>query len=433
MLLLCDVLITSADTTPPIINQLTNVQLQCGDAFSTNTTGIPTVTDTQDPNPTLSYRDNPSSGCILERIWTATDEAGNEASQTQNITFTSTQPPELQLPLSVLLACGDPVNDDRSAEDLVNEGLLSHQCNRSMDVKYTDSTAQKYCGMTFTRTWTVTDDCGGQTQRDQTVIILEPSMPEQPINNQMNVDLDITIQWPPYPNTVLHNLYVWPESSTKPNGPTYVTSTRQYKTPNPYLPNTKYLWQVEYQLDHESGDLLNATIVPSPTWSFITRTYADFAVAQIDIPSSGAFSGKDVTISWTVVNVGSRGSVTSYWYDEVYLAIDSEFTNPIRIARIQERQFLDPGDGYVASVTVQLGQDRIGQYYVFVKTDVYGYVDDYDRDNNIGRSDGPLDVRLTPPPDLVVSSIITPDNSFSGMCSIVRLLLKSLIMCAYPE
>lgn len=42
-------------------------------------------------------------------------------------------------------------------------------------------------------------------------------------------------------------------------------------------------------------------------------------------------------------------------------------------------------------------------------------VSDIDRTNNRKRSLGPLEVTLTPPPNLVVDAVVAPTSTFSGM------------------
>lgn len=406
---------------------MADVTLMCGDEFTPDITGRPNVTDTQDSNPSLTYQDSPSGGCRLDREWTAEDWAGNTNSFTQIITFTSSQPPELSLPANKLLACGDPVEDDRTAEDLVREGLLYHPCNRSMQVHYIDSIQQKLCGMTFTRTWTVEDDCGGTTQSYQTVTILELVLPEQPQNNQISVDLDIVLKWPPYPGAVRHELFIWIEGEEIPETPIYITTGYSFRNEESYQPSTRYMWKVDYALGSEYDELYNTTVIPSPIWTFLTRTFADFVVTDVSMPSS-AFSGKDLMISWTVQNIGSRGSGVSKWYDYVYLSLQSDFTSLTWVATKTQTRFLDPNDGYVSSVNIRLKEDQIGMYYAYVLTDGSKYVTDYDRNNNMGRSDVPVNVRLTPPPDLMVSTIIVPETTFSGRAHLKIIQVLKLLL-----
>ncbi len=391
------------------------VSLSCGDDFTPDSTGTPTVTDTYDSNPSLTYVDNPSDGCILDRVWTASDAAGNIATVMQTLTFSNPQPPELRIPTKLLLPCGDPIDDLRSSGELVEAGLLSHPCNRSMNVSFEDSVEQKLCGRSFTRYWSVVDDCGNSVGIQQTIKILELQTPDQPQDGQVNVGLNNMLKWPQYPGSVEYRLYIWLESDlSRPSMPELVSQSLTYQPPTPYTPNTRYLWQVEYILSTESDSLLNVTVVPSPIWGFETRTYADFSTSTVTIPSE-AFSGQDLTISWQVENIGSRGSTVSSWYDAVYLSLNPDFDGSARrVARLRKTLFLDPADGYTSSATIKLQENTIGLYYVFVLTDSYYYIDDYDRTNNLRRSDTPIDIRLTPPPDLIVSDIAIPDASYSG-------------------
>lgn len=60
----------------------------------------------------------------------------------------------------------------------------------------------------------------------------------------------------------------------------------------------------------------------------------------------------------------------------------------------------------------------MGLFWVFVET---GY-QDYNTTNNVRASDHRVDVKLTPPPDLQIDSIIVQDVTFSGMYSLYRIL-----------
>ncbi|XP_072021322.1 uncharacterized protein [Amphiura filiformis] len=234
------------------------------------------------------------------------DAAGNIASVMQTLTFSNPQPPVLQLPTRLLLPCGDPIDDLRSSQELVEDGLLSHPCNRSMNVSYLDSIEQKLCGKSFTRYWSVIDDCGNSVGIQQAIKILELQMPDQPQDGQVNVDLNKMLKWPHYPGAVESRLYIWLENDlARPSMPNLATTSLTYQPSTPYTPNTRYLWQVEYILSSESDNLLNVTNVPSPIWGFETRTYADFSASMVIVPVE-AFSGQDLTVSWQVENIGSR-------------------------------------------------------------------------------------------------------------------------------
>lgn len=60
---------------------------------------------------------------------------------------------------------------------------------------------------------------------------------------------------------------------------------------------------------------------------------------------------------------------------------------------------------------MNLHESDIGLFWVFVET---GY-QDFNTTNNVRVSDYRVDVKLTPPPDLQIDSIIVQDVTFSGM------------------
>lgn len=91
-------------------------------------------------------------------------------------------------------------------------------------------------------------------------------------------------------------------------------------------------------------------------------------------------------------------------------------------------RFVDPNDGYFITTSWTLPEDLFGTFYVFVETDSLNRVDDIDRSNNMVRSDDTIEVRLTPPPDLQVTSVIVPSTSFSGECINNKEILKMRVI-----
>lgn len=71
---------------------------------------------------------------------------------------------------------------------------------------------------------------------------------------------------------------------------------------------------------------------------------------------------------------------------------------------------LNPGEGYTQMGQFTLPKEVENGYYVFVIADNFNYVREFN-DNNNTRFTG-IDIKLTPPPDLTVSSVIAPFNAF---------------------
>jgi len=115
------------------------------------------------------------------------------------------------------------------------------------------------------------------------------------------------------------------------------------------------------------------TTVPSPIWGFETQSFPDLTVSTITVPPY-AFSGQDFQLSWTVINIGNLSSGVSVFYDAVNMGPTTDFSGSRRVATIRQNRFVDPQDGYTSSVTVNLQNSDIGNFYLFVETDVYGQV-----------------------------------------------------------
>ena len=87
-----------------------------------------------------------------------------------------------------------------------------------------------------------------------------------------------------------------------------------------------------------------------------------------------AFSGQDFQLSWTVINIGNLSSEVTRFYDAVYLGQTTDFSRSRRVEMIRQNRLIDPQDGYQSSATVSLRNSDIGNFYLFVETDLYHQV-----------------------------------------------------------
>jgi hypothetical protein len=159
------------------------------------------------------------------------------------------------------------------------------------------------------------------------------------------------------------------------------------------------------------------------------------------IAPTNAFSGDQITVEWTVKNLGSGTTEIDRWFDTVFLSEDSTldfffpisppntivFTDPQK-AKVEHIGALAPGDSFTTSVTFNLPPYVFGTYSVFIhadmnppvpggkaqeRGDVYEHVFDF---NNIHRHD--IDITLTPPPDLIVETVSSIADTASNRESI---------------
>lgn len=390
------------------------VSVPCGKSLHPNETGSPVVTDNQDANPTLSYTDDFEPGCSIIRIWNATDAAGNSANSVQSIAITNILSPRINISTFRLVPCSDDLDD----LDILRSGEgkpTFHPCDRPLQISFSDDVTIKQCGSEFTRFWTVMDDCGNVVSAQQRIKIMEMVFPESPSNGEVNVDLRASLSWPSYPAAENHRVFVWRYEDDRPVEPIHETIHRTYRPSSPFPPSTRMLWQVEYKISGGSRRRRQSeiTVILSPVWGFLTRIYPDLTVNEIVLPDF-AFTGQPIEISWGVQNIGQMGVSPIFWRDSVYFGFTPEPTNLIFMRSEYVSRFVDPNDGYFITVSWTLPENLVGTFYVFVKTDDEYRLEDIDRTNNFVRSDGKVEVRLTPPPDLRVTSVTIPSTSFSG-------------------
>ena len=163
--------ITVIDVIPPLISDVPNdTTVQCS--------GIPaiihpTTTDNCDNPVNVVYSEQiDSTDCssyTITRIWTATDNCGNQAVDSQVITVIDDVSPILSTsPVDLTVSCDNiPVADVLTATD---------NCTGNLTVNYNE-TIGTGCPYTLTRSWTVTDDCGNTATATQTINVIDTTDP----------------------------------------------------------------------------------------------------------------------------------------------------------------------------------------------------------------------------------------------------------------
>lgn len=138
----------------------------------------------------------------------------------------------------------------------------------------------------------------------------------------------------------------------------------------------------------------------------------DLTVTTVDAPAT-AFSGQDMTVNWTVRNNGANPTVGSHWIDEAVLSLDQIDDPSDRVVGSKQHDgALNSQSSYNDALSVFVPQGFTGQYYVFVRTDRRNEIAESNENNN-SAADGTI-FNLTPPADLVVSSIAPPSSASPG-------------------
>ena len=180
--------INVADQTPPVFANLPDVTLECSDNL---TPPNPVVTDNCDADVTVilndEFRTNLSctDNYTLPRVWTATDNCGNQSTYTQVATIEDTTAPSITAPADDTVLC-----DDVPAPATVG-GI--DNCDDDVTVTFEEVRTDGDCpnNYTLTRTWTATDNCGNQSSDSQVLTVIDATGPEiLDIPQSMTVECD---------------------------------------------------------------------------------------------------------------------------------------------------------------------------------------------------------------------------------------------------
>ncbi len=145
----------------------------------------------------------------------------------------------------------------------------------------------------------------------------------------------------------------------------------------------------------------------------------DLQVTDVVVTTT-AWSGQSLRVEWITANVGGTDAQATQggWYDSVYLSRDPYLDPESDMhlgAVLYQGTLAANGGSYVQELVANLPAGISGAYYVFVRTDTNDRV--FERgleDNNTAQAATLLDVQLTPPCDLQVTSITSPISGIYG-------------------
>ncbi|MGD9632157.1 MAG: CARDB domain-containing protein, partial [Pirellulales bacterium] len=135
-------------------------------------------------------------------------------------------------------------------------------------------------------------------------------------------------------------------------------------------------------------------------------------------PPSGGFSGQASEVSFTVTNIGHAATSTPYWYDRVYLSSDPiPNLGDTPLGQIANASYLDFGnefDSYTSTLSFTWPENISGTYYLIVSADNLGNSVEEENDQDNATASAPINITLTPPPDLTVLDVQVPTSTQIG-------------------
>lgn len=229
-----------------------------------------------------------------------------------------------------------------------------------------------------------------------------------PANGAIDIDIPIDFSWIPSVGASLYDLYLWKQGDAVPTIPTGkdLSQITYAYVNNNLIYGSVYEWKVVAKNDFCETE--------GPTQSFTLRELPDLITNNVLTPSA-PFSGQEIELTWEVQNqaVGSTGMTG--WYDYIYLSADNVYQEGVDVylGGFVNLTALNFDESYAQMKVVRLPEGIQGSYYVFVIADKNGSLIEGNNDNNVSAA-SLINITLTPPPDLITTSIIQPNQAFSG-------------------
>ena len=184
------------DTAPTLVGVPADLTLDCGDAVPA--AAAVSATDFCDANVPVNFVETtaglPGAACrVITRTWTATDDCGNTATDSQTITIEDNQSPVLsQTPANASYTC---ISDVPPAPVIT----ATDNCDNVVPVHSFAAPLGNPAGCNFQlrRIWAAADDCGNSVVWTQTITVNDDEAPvftsAIPANTTINCDLPLPV------------------------------------------------------------------------------------------------------------------------------------------------------------------------------------------------------------------------------------------------
>ena len=164
--------VTITDTGAPSITAPVDITQEATSEFTLVPLGLPVVTDEEDPSPTVT-NDAPPGGFPVGNTtvtWTATDDSGNSAIDTQQVTITDTGAPSITAPVDITQEASGEFSPVPLGTAIVSD------IDTTLAVT-NDAPPGGFPVGNTTVTWTATDDSGNSAIDTQQVTITDTGAP----------------------------------------------------------------------------------------------------------------------------------------------------------------------------------------------------------------------------------------------------------------
>jgi large repetitive protein len=233
-----------------------------------------------------------------------------------------------------------------------------------------------------------------------------------PINGTVLPQTQVTLSWQPATNAYLYDIFIWKASDPIPVVPVKANHAAIQYTYSNLSYATAYNWKIVAKNPCFETE--------SETMSFSVTDLPDLIVTEIDVPEA-SLSGTTMNISYAITNIGLGETGWMHWSDRIYLSQNPVFDpdGSILAGTFQNVSFLEPEESYTKSAVISLDNYLEGQFYVFVVADVFNNIQETNEENNLLRSENPVEVIMSTFPDLLVRDVqaitnsVVPGSAFS--------------------
>ncbi len=164
-----------------------------------------------------------------------------------------------------------------------------------------------------------------------------------------------------------------------------------------------------YEYPNEAN---NVRAAASPT-SIVLKDFPNLQVSALTVPADAA-SSQPIDIVWRVTNAGTGPTTVPVWRDYVYLSTDDVVNaGDVLLGIAENPSFLAPGASYENRLTAILPRGIEGVWKVIVVADRENRIFEFGGETDNQRL-APVNVALTPPPNLQVTSVSAPLTAVTG-------------------
>ena len=226
-----------------------------------------------------------------------------------------------------------------------------------------------------------------------------PSNPN-PADGAVNVSIFLDqLTWTCAPDATSYAYRIWLGTDPKPSQ-SFDTSDCLGYIPLLHPESGELRGNATYKWEVTSSNASGST--PGPEWSFTTEALPNIVVSKPSTPTSAA-DGATISFTYTITNTGPLVSSPPGWVEVLYLSSDPVLNTgtDMQVGAFNNPSILTPGQAVTLVREVQLPPNTTGAYYTFVNL-ITLFIDGNYGDN-ISPAGDPINIGVTPRPDLKVS------------------------------